>query len=231
MPNPQSPSKSGSSAGEETRARLIQAGIEVFGTYGFEGASTRMLAKTAGVNLAAIPYHFGGKEGLYQAVIEYIANKILSTLDHERSLIFQAMADPNASRETLFAALEAIIRGIGATMICSDLGRQFVPIIMREQMHPTTAFNTLYEGRICSIHQAISNFVARLSGLEPESEEAIIRAHTIIGQLISFRVMRETACRRLGWETIDEARTKKVCDVIVANIHRILNPKEENAHD
>src|SRR5579862_9588675 len=52
----------------DLRLRLLEAAIDVFGRHGFDGASTRMLAKAAGVNLQAIPYHFGGKEGLYLAV-------------------------------------------------------------------------------------------------------------------------------------------------------------------
>jgi AcrR family transcriptional regulator len=56
----------------DTRQRLIDAGLEIFGTYNLEGATTRQLAEHAGVNQAAIPYYFGGKEGLYFAVIEYL---------------------------------------------------------------------------------------------------------------------------------------------------------------
>ncbi len=56
----------------DARQRLIDAGLEIFGTYNLEGATTRQLAEHAGVNQAAIPYYFGGKEGLYFAVIEHL---------------------------------------------------------------------------------------------------------------------------------------------------------------
>src|SRR5208282_731957 len=62
--------------GEEARQRLIQTAIEVFGAYGFDGASTRMLAQKAAVNLAAIPYYFGGKQGLYRAAAQFIVDRI-----------------------------------------------------------------------------------------------------------------------------------------------------------
>ena len=62
--------------GEDSRQRIIEAALEVFGHYGFEGASTRALADRAGVNLAAIPYYFGSKEGLYRAVAEHVAGEI-----------------------------------------------------------------------------------------------------------------------------------------------------------
>ncbi len=59
-------------ADPDARARLLEAALEVFGTCNLEGATTRQLAERAGVNQAAIPYYFGGKEGLYRAAVESI---------------------------------------------------------------------------------------------------------------------------------------------------------------
>jgi AcrR family transcriptional regulator len=56
----------------DAKQRLIEAGLEIFGTFNLEGGTTRQLAQRAGVNQAAIPYYFGGKEGLYLAVIEHL---------------------------------------------------------------------------------------------------------------------------------------------------------------
>ena len=51
--------------GAETRQRLVEAALDVFGRYGFEGATTRQIAREAKANLAAIVYHFGSKEALH----------------------------------------------------------------------------------------------------------------------------------------------------------------------
>src|SRR6266478_165275 len=61
-----------SESGLHAKQRLIEAGLEIFGAFNLEGATTRQLAERAGVNQAAIPYYFGGKEGLYLAVIEHV---------------------------------------------------------------------------------------------------------------------------------------------------------------
>jgi len=53
---------------EETRWRLLQAATEVFAGVGYRAATTREIAKRAGVNLAAIHYHFGDKAELYREV-------------------------------------------------------------------------------------------------------------------------------------------------------------------
>ena len=52
----------------ETQVRILDAAEELFMQHGFEGASMRMLTARAGVNLAAINYHFGSKDALIEAV-------------------------------------------------------------------------------------------------------------------------------------------------------------------
>ena len=67
-------SAGGYARGDETRLRIIEAAIELFGEYGFEGASTRDIAARAGVNAPALQYYFENKEGVYRACAEYIAD-------------------------------------------------------------------------------------------------------------------------------------------------------------
>lgn len=55
---------------KDTRTRLIAAATPLFADKGFAAVSIRELAREAGVNVAAISYHFGGKEALYQAVLD-----------------------------------------------------------------------------------------------------------------------------------------------------------------
>src|SRR2546426_8998176 len=52
----------------ETRTRILDAAEELFMQHGIEGASMRMLTAKAGVNLAAVNYHFGSKHALIEAV-------------------------------------------------------------------------------------------------------------------------------------------------------------------
>ena len=51
----------------ETRTRILDAAEELFMQHGFEGTSMRLLTAKAGVNLAAVNYHFGSKDALIEA--------------------------------------------------------------------------------------------------------------------------------------------------------------------
>lgn len=50
---------------DDARSRLIEAAMELFAEKGYEGTSVRDLATAAGVNVAAVSYHFGSKDALY----------------------------------------------------------------------------------------------------------------------------------------------------------------------
>lgn len=54
---------------EDARARLIDAAIKLFAEKGYEGTSVRDLATAAGVNVAAVSYHFGSKDELYHEAL------------------------------------------------------------------------------------------------------------------------------------------------------------------
>jgi AcrR family transcriptional regulator len=52
-----------------TRTALKTAGMALFAQRGFSGATADRIARRAGVNKAMINYHFGGKRGLYSAIL------------------------------------------------------------------------------------------------------------------------------------------------------------------
>jgi AcrR family transcriptional regulator len=64
-------------APSSTKARILSAAEEVFAAKGFEGASTREIAASAGVNISSLHYHWESKETLYFAVFENISDRIV----------------------------------------------------------------------------------------------------------------------------------------------------------
>ena len=69
----------GYARGDETRHRIIEAAVDLFGEHGFEGASTRDIAARAGVNAPALQYYFENKEGVYRACVEALADDAWKT--------------------------------------------------------------------------------------------------------------------------------------------------------
>lgn len=62
----------------DTKQQILDAAEHHFAIYGFTGTSLRGIIKDAQVNIAAIAYHYGNKEDLFDAVIERFAVPVVS---------------------------------------------------------------------------------------------------------------------------------------------------------
>jgi AcrR family transcriptional regulator len=56
----------------DTKTRILQAAVSLFGRHGLKGASIRDICSVADANIAAVNYYFGGKEALYAQVIRSV---------------------------------------------------------------------------------------------------------------------------------------------------------------
>ena len=56
---------------EQRRKKIIDAALSVFSSKGFRGATTKEIARTAGINEVTLFRHFGKKENLFSEVFEH----------------------------------------------------------------------------------------------------------------------------------------------------------------
>src|SRR3954470_22023578 len=80
-------------AGEQTRARLMEAALDLIAERGEEGVTLRELTDAADANVAAVSYHFGALKSLCDAATEQALERYLdaqeaavSSLPHESTL-------------------------------------------------------------------------------------------------------------------------------------------------
>ena len=84
-----------------TKERILGAAESLFAQRGFDGASLRQLTSAAGVNLAAVNYHFGSKEKL----VEQIFRRRLDALNNSRLEALALVAgNENTTIEDVLAA-------------------------------------------------------------------------------------------------------------------------------
>ncbi len=61
---------------EHTRTQLLEAALIEFSQSGFEGASTRAIARRAGCHQPQINYHFSSKEALWEAALNHLFEQL-----------------------------------------------------------------------------------------------------------------------------------------------------------
>ena len=75
----QTPSRTQAERADLTRARILDAAVRQFSANGLAGARTEQIAEEAGVNKALLYYYFKGKEDLYDATLESVANRVVAS--------------------------------------------------------------------------------------------------------------------------------------------------------
>jgi AcrR family transcriptional regulator len=78
----------------DTKTRILDAAESLFMEHGFEATSLRQLTSAAGVNLAAVNYHFGSKEELFQSVL----TRRLDPMNQERIELLEKLERESAGR-------------------------------------------------------------------------------------------------------------------------------------
>ena len=194
----------------DARQRLIDAGLEIFGTYNLEGATTRQLAEHAGVNQAAIPYYFGGKEGLYFAVIEHLFSTNFAVIGPVVTALQAELASKKPTKDEALALLKRLLNTMLERILARKASSTWARIIMREQMQPTQAFSLIYEKGIRRVHEAVSMLLAIILEKKPTDRRVILRSHMVVGQILIFLAGRETIRRRLNLTGYTDEELKEI---------------------
>jgi AcrR family transcriptional regulator len=91
-------------AQSETVERILDAAEQLFAEKGFAETSLRLITSKAGVNLAAVNYHFGSKKALIQAVFSRFLGPFCTSLEKELDRR-QALAEHKPELEELLELL------------------------------------------------------------------------------------------------------------------------------
>lgn len=187
----------------ETRAKMTHAAIEVFGAFGYEGASTRTLAERAEVNLAAIPYHFGGKRGLYLAAAQAIADYARERIEPVVVRLGDGSRGDHATRidEALSSFIHLVI-GLEA--------ETWTPFFVRCERDADDAFRMIYEEAVFRFERALTKTAAEAIGCDAGDESLRIRVAIVIASIVNFRTLRNMTLSTLGWDQLNPVRLERL---------------------
>lgn len=134
----------------DTATKLLDAAEKLFAAQGFAETTLRTITKQAGVNLAAVNYHFGSKEALIQAVFQRYLDPFSEALtrqlnqlgEHEEKVALEwllgvlvALAVGNSSKEQQKALLFFRLAGLAYTQsqdhLRSFIQERYAPLFKR----------------------------------------------------------------------------------------------------
>ncbi len=213
--------KAKNKAPESAKDRLLEAAIKIFALHGYEGASTRLLAKEAGVNISAIMYYFTDKDGLYKESMKHLANMMQVGIADKAASIQNALSNPQLSDKACLHMLHEFMRGSMGFMLSDKVSPYAIRIFMREQAEPTPVFEIFHEV-MKPVQHTLIKLLSRLTGLEENSEELTLCVHSVLGQMTIFRTHREVILRKTGWKQFDDTAIEKIANIVLPQTDAII---------
>ena len=166
----------------ETCRRLLAAASEEFARHGYTSARVRQIVDAAKVNVAAVNYYFGGKEGLYRATLRHLAGRPPPAAKGVANRRGRKPAERLQRR--VYAILE---RFIGADRP-SPLGR----ILAHEALDPTGNLETLIGDTMRPEVERIHKLLHEIAGPGVPDGKLAHAALGILGQCVLYLYARPT---------------------------------------
>ena len=190
----------------DTRARLLDTAVQLFGAHGFAAVSVRDIAQEAGVNLAAVNYHFSSKEKLWQEALRHSLGFTEPILEDLRPIL-------QAARQTgTVAAAESALR---------QMLERFLEETLRPDYEQSTAM-LFWElmGTRRNLQMVVNEFFVPkrlmlrqvLELLWPDADRADLDLWVvnIIGQCVSIKHCLPITAIAMKWEPVSEEHLRSL---------------------
>ena len=161
------------------------------------------------MKLPALQYYFGGKEGLYLACADYVAENIRVRLSGAFARIEQIL-EAGSGREPSAEALVHLLLGLTDMLIGDAEPESWAMFVLREQARPTAAFETIFSRSIGPTADACARLFAAATGKPEQDEQVRVQAFVLIGQVLAFRTLSAAALRSIGWKSYGRAHVAAV---------------------
>jgi len=171
----------------DTKTRILNAAEQLFARDGFHNTSMRAITGEAGVNLAAVNYHFGSKEALLQAVFE----RRLLPLNRERTILLQrVLKDAEQSEEppSVDNIMRAFIEPTLAFLAADPGNRAFITLIGRSMVELDSTIRDCFIQLIESIFQLMFDGLQKALPNMP-TETLLLRLQFAMGAMAHTMMM------------------------------------------
>jgi TetR/AcrR family transcriptional regulator, regulator of cefoperazone and chloramphenicol sensitivity len=214
------PNVKNNASAQATCRRLMEAAGEVFAERGLHAATIKEITERAGVNTAAINYHFSDKFELHAAVIRHIVD------DDAPRIIPQSLGTGPASERLRQFVLIFMQRILGTG---TEAWKHI--LLSRELVQPTASFDYMLQGFAAPLEAILEQQVRELLGPEASQDEVDMAIASILGQCTYYSHKREMIARmhpNLAYLAAHDV--KRIADYITdmtlaAFAHRKLTPQ------
>jgi AcrR family transcriptional regulator len=209
------------SSGDSTKMNIIDAAGGLAAELGFTNVTTRAVADRSGENIGSIHYHFGGKDGLFEAVIREAMGACCHAGDDEVSSL-----DEQATPDELSKIVRWIIESEITDLFRSDRPTWHVPVIYQLLQRDDHLYEIFHKEVMEPGIESMTHF---LRIIDPKMDADEIHLHTFLMKMPIFAHAdyMKALLKLMKADHYSEAYLQKMEDLLVRQAQRSLGLPED----
>ena len=186
---------------QSTRGRVLNAACSIFADKGFRETTVVEICDAAEANIAAVNYHFGDKEKLYDEVWRHAF-----AITTEAYPLDGGLPDDPTIEDGLYSYANAILHRI----FSEDETGLFAKLLYREMAAPTLALDRIAREALTPQNEYMRSIVEKALGKEIATDQFHHCMHSIIGQCAFYNFSRPLRERVMGKRIITEEDIQQI---------------------
>jgi len=186
---------------QTTKERLLKAACGIFAEKGFRDATVAEICEAASANIAAVNYHFGDKETLYDEVWRCAFSLATETYPLDGDL-----PENPGIEDYLHCYASAFLHRI----FSEDKSGLFAKLLYREMASPTLALKKIATDYLIPQSQHMAAVIENMLGPDFDGHALTLCKHSIIGQCAFYNFSRPLRERIIGKKNMPEEEIDRI---------------------
>ena len=196
---------------ENSKTRILEAATKLFAQKGFDGTSIREICKKANVNLCMISYYWGGKQELYNGIIENLLEK---QIEYSKNFL-DLNKNPKDMSVDECADLLLTISEKFVDFFYTNISSDLIVLLLKEQQKP----DFIVKSPVLDYMRAV---VARVLNKDADDRLVIFKTLFMLSQVNSPRILPAFSLRLLGQDDFCEEDIKIIKENVKLYIKSII---------
>ena len=199
-----------------TKLKILKIAAREFAQNGYRKTTIRDVCIKAGVNVAAVNYHFSGKAELYRQTVDWL----IEASGPGKNVIFDDGESPEQNiRSWVAYCISKHAAGMGWH------GEMILHIVFHEMQSPSENYNYLYQSRMLPDLITLSGYINVGYGGKLNSTDEKLKVFSLIGRVVFYILHRNLIARYSGKKFVDNARENIIDNIVQETVRDFIYHK------
>lgn len=201
---------------ESSEQRILKVAIKLFAQQGFEGTSIRQICKEAQANICMISYFWGGKQELYNGIIEDL---VLKQTEYAKTFLDFNLEPSTLDKKSQINLLITIVEKIIDFFYSDKISKDLLIFLLKAQQNEKLAINSpafIYLRKLIGV----------IFNKSENDKEIIFKTVFILSQINSPRILHNFSLSQLGQDDFVQEDIKIIKENVKIYIYALIKEAE-----